>query len=329
MERVPGFNVVAVVMYRLGGKSEGEQAKLEIARDGRMHRVVLQPLSREGFESVDDGKELRTLVPDHKTLLIQDSPLLEASDVNFRLALLFRNYHLQVEGPLKVAGRDALSVLAQPRHEDVLARRLVLDAQTGFMLRLEVATVEGPMETRVEVKSVTFPSSIPSSVFDLRTVKDVRTIRFGKRTEVVSKSTIPTGLTFKPILPHHLPAGFHVQTAQYNSGRFRSVTVRITDGLVKGTVYECSPDDAPDIKLEGATRLTSGTVTFTVVMDAPAKVRDRIAQFFVREQQESLDRHPAPPMVIVHSSAGTAGRVEDVSSKRSSGSASGTHGGGR
>jgi hypothetical protein len=140
MDRVPGFNVIAVVLYRDSGDGDSEQAKVEIARDGRMHRVVLQPLSREGFESVDDGKLLQTLVPDHKTILVQESPLLESSDVSYRLALIDKNYQLRVEAPLRVAGREATSILALPRHSELLPRRLILDTQTGFLRRGEVAT---------------------------------------------------------------------------------------------------------------------------------------------------------------------------------------------
>jgi len=282
MERVPGFNVVAVILYRALDGSDSEQAKIEIAKDGRMHRVVLQPLSREGFESVDDGKQLRTLVPDHKTILVQESPLLEQSDTVFRLSLIQQNYTLKLEPSLRIAGREAMPILATPKHIELAPRRITVDAQTGFLLKLEVGNESGRMEPRVEVKSVDFPSWLSANVFQLRTLDDTRVIQFKPRQDLTQENIADLQLQFKPVVPKKLPNGFVVQHAQINRGRFKSIAVRITDGLVRGTVYESLPSDAPEMEIESATRLCVGPVTFTVVMDAPEAVRRRIAQAFAK-----------------------------------------------
>lgn len=195
-----------------------------------------------------------------------------------------------------------------------MARRLVLDAQTGFLLRLEVASPEGKMEARVEVKSVDFPNSLPPSLFQLRTLEDTRIIQFKPREELNPDGPLDPEIHFKPVVPRHLPYGFMVQGAQVNRGRFHSIAVRVTDGLVRGTVYESLPSDAPEMKMDGATRLSVGSVTFTIIMDAPEGVRQKIVQIFAKGVKADNPVADGEPGAIAPS-AGTGREVRRVKTK--------------
>jgi hypothetical protein len=171
------------------------------------------------------------------------------------------------------------------------------------------------MEPRVEVKSVSFPNSISGSIFELRTLGSARTIKFSKREYLDLNSAADLPVSFKPQVPHHLSGGFVVQNAQLNNGRFRSIAVRITDGLVKGTVYECSPADAPEMKIQSASRISTADIVFTLVMDAPGDLRDRILKAFAKSGRpnrgpgNSRPGTAPPPQDVVTSGNGAQRRV--------------------
>src|SRR5579862_5187118 len=56
MSRLPMTNVRVVISQRLFYTSNVfQQIKVEMNRDGKLHQVVLAPLSLQGMEAVDDG----------------------------------------------------------------------------------------------------------------------------------------------------------------------------------------------------------------------------------------------------------------------------------
>lgn len=279
LDRVPCFNVIAVLAYSSPDGDEVEQVKVEIRRDGRMHRTILAPLSRQGLESVDDGKSLRTFVPDRNMVFVQQSSMVSAMSTAQRMSLIDRNYRLRIEEPQRVANRDAFVILAAPKATEMESRRLYLDAMTGYVLKLEIVS-GSRIKPRIEAKSVSFPRELPDSLFELKLLGETQIRRFA---DPVDLEDAPEGeLPFKPALPRKLPFGFVISNAEFNPGKWKSVAVRITDGLVRGTVYQAKNQPAPDFMGDGASQQVVGDIRLTVMIDAPEGVRERILQSFAK-----------------------------------------------
>lgn len=289
LERIPCFNVIAVIMYSSPDGDESEQVKVELRRDGRMHRTVLAPLSRQGLESVDDGKTMRTFVPDRNMVMIQQSSLTSAISTSQRLNLIDRNYRLRIEDPQKIANREAFVILASPRASELEARRLYLDASTGYVLKLEIVS-GGHSKPRIEAKSVSYPRELPDSLFELKLLGETQTRRFPDPTDL--RDVPADELPFKPMLPTKLPFGFVVSNAEFNAGKWKSIAVRITDGLVRGTVYQAKNQPGPELPGDGASQRMVGDIRLTVLIDAPEAVRERILQSFAQAFQNGLARLP-------------------------------------
>jgi hypothetical protein len=90
-----------------------------------------------------------------------------------------------------------------------------------------------------------------------------------------------------------LPFGFALQDAQINdSGNYRSIAVRITDGLVKGTVYQYSTTTAKNLKaMPGTTIGDAAGIRFFIAADIPEEARERILEAFIeatRKNQSSI-----------------------------------------
>lgn len=286
LERNFSQNVIALISQRgpTGGTSF-QRIQVQISRDGKMRQTVIYPLSMQGVETIDDGKQSATFLPDEDLILVQESSRLLPNDTATRINLTVKNYSLSVTGTSKVAGQTAAIVTATPRNSAMEKRRYYIDQATGFLLQLETIDRGGSPKIAFRTQQVSYPSSIPGATFKVDLANRVgQKIAYRRRTGLfdgVSKATPSIG--FEPVLPRELPLGFAMQDAQINdSGNYRSIAVRITDGLVKGTVYQYSTVTAKHLKaMPGTTIGDAGGVRFFIAADIPESARERILEAFI------------------------------------------------
>lgn len=286
LERNFSQNVMAIISQR--GPSEAEtwqRIEVQINRDGKMRQTVLAPLTMEGVMTIDDGRQSATFLPDEGLILVQESSRLLPNDTATRINLTVRNYSLSLSGTSKVAGQAAAVVTATPRNKAMEKRRYYIDSETGFLLQLETIDRAGMPKIAFRTQQVSYPAKINSAAFkiDLER-KDGQKIVYRRRTGLfdgVPKATPSIG--FEPVLPKELPFGFQMQDAQINdSGNYRSIAVRITDGLVKGTVYQYSTSVAKNLKaMPGTTIGDAAGVRFFIAADIPEPARERILESFI------------------------------------------------
>lgn len=287
-------NVIALITQR-SPENHGniQRIQVQISRDGKMRQTVIYPLSMQGIETIDDGKSVATFFPDEKMVVVQASAKLLPNDATTRINLTIRNYGLQLGGTTSVAGHRATIVVATPRSKQMETRRYYIDERTGFLLQLETIDGEGTVRTAFKAQQVTYPSSISAKTFgiDLEERAD-RKIVYSRPKGLFEGSTnkaIPK-LNFEPVLPESMPFGFDMTDAQINENSdFGSIAIRITDGPIKGTVYQYSSSDAKNMKaMLGTTLGEAGGIKFVVAVDVPESVRKKILATFMEAARKNF-----------------------------------------
>lgn len=281
MARAPVRNVRAIICQRLDYHSSiMEQVKVEMSTDGKLHQIVLAPLSLQGYEAVDDGTWSKTYLPDSRTLIVQASPKASREEAKSRMKLVLKNYRLKIERRERIAGRQAVVVAAEPVHKNLETRCYAIDEHTGFLLRLETCRPGAPTILHMETKFVEFPRELCDDVFELSAM-GAKTKRYEMRS--LSSKNLAREVGFAPAIPSSLPQGFVVQDIQTDTdSRMRSVALRLTDGLVRISVYQWQSDETGrSPSPEGTTVGEVGALRILVSGDTPDAVREEILRAFL------------------------------------------------
>lgn len=261
------------------GKMVPERVRTKIERDerGRVRSTILRPLRLQGVTILDDGRTMTIRLPDQKLFIEQASPALDDLPADERLALVRRNYALKAFPGPETLDRPTVLLQASPRRRGMETRRYLLDAATGFPFRSEVVG-GGSRETVFETMMVQFPERLSGRIFRPRSTKGYQVVRYEtpappKPGEALRK------LGFEPGIPKGPPYGFHVTgTAMLEASRWKSVAVRLTDGLVKAVAYEwkTGPEDAAIADGAGRSVGRRRGCTVLLVAEAPAGIRAKL-----------------------------------------------------
>ena len=113
---------------RVGHFAVGDQTfELREALDGRQQRVLRH------------NDEVMTLWPQTRVLVIEKREVLGPSSTPLAIEpQALEHYQFKPEGPGRVAGREAMAFLLEPRDALRYAQRLWADVATGLMLRADV-----------------------------------------------------------------------------------------------------------------------------------------------------------------------------------------------
>lgn len=290
-------NVIAIISQRSPEDNGSyQQIQVQISRDGKVRQTVISPLTMQGIEKIDDGKQSATILPDDKVILVQESPRTLPDDSETRINLTVRNYGLTLGGTTTVAGQRASIVIAKPRYAGLQSKRYHIDERTGFVLKLETLDSKGTPTVAFQAQKVTYPAVIGASAFSLDLDKrDGFQIITQRRTGFLDSSARGhASVGFAPTFPQELPCGFEIQDAQVNdSGNHRSVAIRITDGPVKGTVYQYSLATAKRMKAMPGTTIGDGSgIRFVVAADVPETIRKKILNTFIEAARKAESDNP-------------------------------------
>lgn len=283
-----GRDIVAVISQRdPNNEAAFQTVKVERNRAGQIRQTVLHPLRMQGIESIDDGKTSLMYLPDQKVLIEQDSPQMEDSDVELRVRLAQRNYTLRTEPGGSVAGRTTICLVANPKFAGVDSRRYYLDAQTAYPLKLTTKAPDGEQIVRFEAKDVQFPASLDQKLFKMRPMGGVTRLRYARRETLDSPSEAQRMMGFRPNLSVSIPLGFRVSEMQTNdSPQWKSMVVRLTDGLVKATLYQWKSTDRQRTvdSVENRTSGEANGVRMLLVSELNADLREQLLGAFMTPQ---------------------------------------------
>lgn len=291
LERTFTHNVIALITQR-SPENHGnvQRIQVQISKDGKMRQTVIYPLSLQGVETIDNGKNIATFFPDEKLVIVQSSPKLQYTDTAARINLTIRNYSLQLGGTTNIAGHIATVVVATPRSKDLETRRYHIDANTGFMLKLETIDKTGVVKAAFSAQQVIYPANISASNFTINLdARADRQIVYDRPPSITQGGKVPPNLNFEPVIPDSLPYGFELQDVQINDNKsFGSAAVRITDGLIKATVYQYAVADAKKMRLMPGTTIDQGSgIKFVVAAEVPESVRRKILAAFLEAAKKT------------------------------------------
>lgn len=276
-------NITAVVVQR-DPSSDGAFQIVRVERDrlGHTRYTVLQPLRMQGVESVDDGTKVRMYFPDQNLIIDQDSPQRSPGDAAWRIGLAQRNYTLRYGPPTRVAGRSCLTIVATPKYGQMDVRRYYVDEETFYPLRIESEGDSG-RTLYIDTKDILYPAKLPRDRFRLDPMGSPQVLRY-HRPDSLTTHTAALKMGFTPIVPQTIPLGFRVQEMQLSeTGNWRSVAVRITDGLVRATVYQWQAAGSRfDVKsIENSTPAERNGIRLLLVSDLDARLRQALLDAFV------------------------------------------------
>lgn len=289
MENKFSVNVVAIILQR-DPSVEGSFQRVKVERDtaGRSRCTILQPLRMQGTTTVDDLNRMRWYLPDQKVIIDQDSPSKEPCQVNDRIRLAKRNYTFKMEASPKIAGRPAVCVVATPRNDELETRRYYIDQSTSYPLRMETYGDSSDVHVVFDTKDVQYPKSLERGLFTLQPIGNVRTERYSRPKKMESANMAARLVGFSPLIPSGFPMGFQVQEVQVSDGQeWKSVVVRLTDGLARATVYQWVPSNVTAKALEDSTTLDHKGVRFMLVSDLGPAVREKLLQAFIAQALSS------------------------------------------
>jgi hypothetical protein len=290
MAKKPVVNIRAIICQRADyNSSVMQQVKVEMSRDGKIHQLVLAPISRQGLESVDDLHYVRSYSPDDRLLIVQPSLKQDPKDIAFQMNLVDRNYSVNIARRETIAGRPAVVVEATPKNKGLETRCYAIDEKTGFVLRLETCRPGKAPMLHFETKMVEYPSQIDGDCFKIDS-KWTQTRTYDER-EIVERGEKVPDLPFTPVLPQKLPLGFAIQEMEAdNASSLPSLAVRLTDGLAKATVYQWPTKGVKRLPAPGGTLVRdAGAIRLLISGDVPDSVKKQLIEAFVNKLSKATD----------------------------------------
>ena len=230
--------------------------------DGRVSERIMS-LDGAGREIIRDGEEVRCILPDSETVLLEDSaaasPLISALP-NYSEALA-ANYDFNLHRrAARIADRRAQIVSIMPKDDLRYGYRLWLDTETAMPLKSQLVdesgnTVEQVLFTRIEISD-----SIP--VGDLQP-----TINTEGFTLIRPPALAARGQGKMSLVASQLPNGFSLSAATKRpmaGSQYPVDHLVYSDGLATVSVFVEDPQSSPDIA-SGFSRLgTANAFSLTI-----------------------------------------------------------------
>ncbi|RYG47700.1 hypothetical protein EON79_06640 [bacterium] len=287
-------NIVAITSQR-DPKNERAMQSIRVERDkeGRIHHVVLQPLRLMGIETSDDGVHKRVYWPDQNLLIEEVSALRTKDDAALKLSIAKKNYAFKITGRERIAGRDAIEVVAQPKHGGMDSRRFFLDAKYFYPLRVISVSPSGQETLHLDTQDILFPNTIPLSRFDVKPSGTPRLMQYERQAKMTA-SLVEERLGFEPILPNQIPLGFRRMPEMLltASDSWNAVSVRLTDGILRATIYQWKAgkkDKTRVSSIENSSFVEYRGICVLLVSEMAPQLRERLLNGFIeRAEAEAL-----------------------------------------
>jgi hypothetical protein len=290
-----GFNVCALIQQRDPFGSGLQRVKVDRDRNGKIHKLVLGPLTMQGVESLDDGIRWQTILPDENLVLDQESPSRDQSGAEKRLRLARKNYRFDFLGETTIAGRRAFRIQACPLRPSLACRAYVLDAETLYPLK-EESIQDGQAQLEFLTLDISFPKALNEDQFGLRPEVGMKVVKFERPQSIREPAEARRLLGFTPYMPKGDPLGFEPQEMQVSqNGDWQALVVRLTDGLARATLYEYMAGTRPVRAMDHSTTREIDGVRLMIVCPLSDSVRNALLDSLV-PTSPSLLFHIAPPV---------------------------------
>jgi hypothetical protein len=294
IERTHLVTLSAIVVQK-SGKNCPTDVQVKVEQDkGKRKETILQPLSSQGFWSLNDGKKLVHYNADKEEQMVQPAPPSAKEYLRERMELAGENYRFEIQRNGMIAGRQAWVVTASPKFSEMPARRYSIDIDKDVLLRLE--TVEnGRRDLRYDTQAIWYPDKLDSDVFNFKPVGQFKIITVPGPQKIINASMAKAKVGFAPLIPKDLPFGFIVRDSQLTGKEeARFIAVRITDGLITATIYQWDPRRLGSFGRDLDVRSIRG-IRIGLVGDLPDVVHERLLDLFEKEAHKAFGPGPEPP----------------------------------
>jgi outer membrane lipoprotein-sorting protein len=210
--RIPQLAVAGVETVTVWRQGSPERITTQVYRSGRgqVRSEILEPRSRKGRISFDDGHTRWSYDPRRHTLVHESAVDVEDTTPDFEE--LRRHYRVEVDPvPQQVARRRAWLVTARSVEGGKPWRRLWLDSENGFPLRIEKHHADGVRQSLSEFQIIQFPDSLPEALFKRPLAAVVRQELSIGVEMAASLESVRAALGIQPAAT--LPAGYALRSA--------------------------------------------------------------------------------------------------------------------
>ncbi len=286
-----GANVVTIQKRRSPVNRSTFIAHVESSKGLGAKITILEPVSLQGMQYIDDGTTLKSYMPDLNTIYLQASPQLLRMSGDQRLDSIEKNYRLRLLDPVVVAGRRAVVVELRPKNAKMPVRRLAIDSREAFLLRSEV--IDSSVAKWVDTIKVTFLSNRPPP-FSFHEPRDV--VVRNSFVKIIKDGKFAMALIgFEPRLPKKLPFGLRVVAQQVSGSEDNPVySVVLSDGIATVTVSQWNTKKSHGDNMEGPMAVDDYQIGFTAYGDVPDDVLQEVAKAFA-DQFSGGSLEPAGP----------------------------------
>ncbi len=246
--------------------------------DGVPHeRLVLQ--EGNGLEIIRKGNDVHCVLPDRKTVLVEtwseQSTLFSPVPVSSNS--FGHSYRLRIDGKDRVAGRPTVIVAIVPVDSLRFARRLWLDAETGFPLKSERLDGKGESMEQIRFADITLGADISYEQLSSQYLLD--------DFQWVGSSDSPSEGSTGSWHSEQLPVGFRMSSSHVEALGKKGETVThivYSDGLSTVSVFiKAAADGKPTTRsrLGSANAYSTrvGDYRVTAVGEVPAVTVEQIA----------------------------------------------------
>lgn len=250
------------VFVHMQGESAETLLIVHINEGGRISERIMS-LDGAGREIIRDGDEVRCILPDKETVLLEDgsdaSPLMAALPSYTQELAAHYEFRLH-RRTARVADRRTQIVSIMPKDDLRYGYRLWLDTETAMPLKSQLvdergSTVEQVLFTRIEISD-----EIPRS--DLEPTINTEGFAMYRPPALAPQAEGTMRLS-----PSRLPPGFHLSAAKQGpmaGSRYPVDHLVYSDGLATVSVFVEDPKSEPEIAT-GYTRLgTANAFSLTV-----------------------------------------------------------------
>ena len=206
--------------------------------------TVINPISRAGVVSIDDGKLFQIYSRDEDVLRVQSSSLPMQPSVDWRMKLIGQNYKIRFGESDEIGGLPVRALELLPVHTPVPARTFFFEPVHDTVLRYVVTPEDGDEYVVFETKTVTFGKEAAERGFELpSTAEDARIFKEPPPVKVEKVADAKTTVGFTPRHPVKIPFGFKITgTYIYGVGKRAYVDVKLSDGMASLTVHQWMPN---------------------------------------------------------------------------------------
>ena len=265
------------VVRRQNGESEALKLVHKLVDGVVNERVVSQ--EGDGLEIIRVGKEVHCIVPDRKSVLIEqwNDQTTMLPTVPGDVDSIGPEYHLSIVREERVAGRKSVLLAIRPHDEYRYGHRFWLDQETAFPLRAELLDSDGVMLEQIKFADIHLGDGIPAASLAPSLALD----GFTWYTDRVTPEAVPVEAEWEC---GDLPAGFRLVSAEAEKLPSKKALVThivYADGLATVSVFiakngSAGPERHSRIGATSTFSTDNDGYHITVVGEVPAATVRRI-----------------------------------------------------